>query len=262
MGKYLDLINISPLEKNKLFVFLNSFLFDEKNENLILKRSELVDTLSLELDEFIVENNNVNKFIIEYTDTLLDENQRKIVIEKLVNNDMTSSLYNKIYQQAINGDEVLLSDILVNELSDVKEALFESSIRSIQDQFKTIKANKQFLAITGSSNVQFKFEEGEKLINKYLNLIYAYKINRTKIQTLFLDFSVLRDKIKDEFLELKQIVDFIDDDLINTSIGEDVAYLDVEKFKKKIKTEYNKLQDKLHYFNKWLMENWKVLLIT
>ena len=250
MKDYLDIIEISNQEKTKLFTFLNSLLFDIKNENLLLRRSELVDILSIELGRYIIENNNIDVFVIEYVDSLDDENKKKIVIEKLINNDMTTFLYNKIYQQAINTTEIPIENIIDNQISIVKEAVFQSCVNTIETEFKAIRANKHLIAITGSSNVEYKFEEGERLIHKYLSLIYTYSTHRAKIQSLFLDFSVLRDKIKTDFFELKQILDFIDDDSVDTSIGNDVTYLEVEKFTKKVETEYDKLKDRLQYFNK------------
>lgn len=250
MGKYLDIKNLSNKDKNKLFSFLNELLIDKKNENLILKRSDLIDVFSIKLEKRVLENNNVNVFIIEYIDTIDEENKRQIAIEKLLNNDMTSSLYNKNYQKAITGSEIQINDILNNQITIVKDTVFDITIREIQNSFKSIKANKHIIAITGSSNVQYKFEEGEQLINKYLTLIYTYNVNKTKIQSLFLDFSVLRDKIKVEFLELKQILDFVDDNSIDTSIGNDVTYLEIEKFEQKVDTEYSKLKNRLQYFNR------------
>lgn len=250
MKDYLDISEISDKKKTKLFTFLNELLFDIKNENLLLRRSELVDILSIELGRYIIENNNIDVFVIEYVDSMDDENKKKIVIEKLINNDMTTSLYNKIYQQTINSTEISIENIIDNQISVVKEAVFQSCVNTIETEFKAIRANKHLIAITGSSNVEYKFEEGERLIHKYLSLIYTYSTHRAKIQSLFLDFSVLRDKIKTDFFQLKQILDFIDDNSVDTTIGNDVTYLEVEKFTKKVETEYDKLKDRLQYFNK------------
>src|SRR5690606_36262074 len=250
MKDYLDIIEISNQEKTKLFTFLNSLLFDIKNENLLLRRSELVDILSIELGRYIIENNNIDVFVIEYVDSLDDENKKKIVLFRSINNDMTTFLYNKIYQQAINTTEIPIENIIDNQISIVKEAVFQSCVNTIETEFKAIRANKHLIAITGSSNVEYKFEEGERLIHKYLSLIYTYSTHRAKIQSLFLDFSVLRDKIKTDFFQLKQILDFIDDNSVDTTIGNDVTYLEVEKFTKKVETEYDKLKDRLQYFNK------------
>jgi len=250
MKNYIDINQISKQEKRKLYGFLSSLLFDIKNDNLILRRSELVNILSLELEKPITENNFIDAFVIKYIDSLDDENKREVVIEKLLNNDMTSSLYNKIYQHAITGKEIKIVDIINNKINAVRDTVFASCVHTIENQFKSIKANKHLIAITGSSNVQYKFEEGQQLINKYLNLIYTYNVNKTKIQSLFLDFSILRDKIKTEFLEVKQILDFVDDEDINVSIGNDVTYLEIEKFEEKIETEYSKLKNRLQYFNK------------
>ena len=247
----LDLKDISTLEKNKLITFIKKFVIESENETIIVNKSQLVQLFSKELNKKVLENNNVDKFLIDVVDSIEDKFKMK-VIEKFVNNESNSWLCNENYQRVINNYSIDIGEIANNKLSEVDKNSFISTINQIDLDFKSIKGNKQFLTVTGGTNVTNKFKEGEKLINKYLELIYTYKISRTKIQNLFLDYSLIRDVIKKDFLEIKQILDFIDDEKIDASIGRDVTYLDIEKFEGEVIFEYDKLRQNLTQFNNFL----------
>jgi hypothetical protein len=74
-------------------------------------------------------------------------------------------------------------------------------IYRIQKEVDTIKAEKVF-SITGSSKVQAKYEEAEKVYRSYKELIEKHELAKAKILTVFEDFEMIRNVLKDLRLDL------------------------------------------------------------